>query len=68
MFNSPKAKAIVAAVVTGAGAVIAAVQAAITDSEVTSQEAGMIVTAVIVAVAAVVGVYRTPNTPEVPEA
>lgn len=56
-------KAVIAAIVTGIGAVAAVVQSAITDGEITPEEWGLIATAVIVAVAAVVGVYKARNTP-----
>jgi hypothetical protein len=54
------AKFIVAAVTP----VFVAIQAAVTDSEITSAEVGTIVAAVIVAI----GVLSVPNKPETPEA
>jgi hypothetical protein len=56
-------KAIVAAIVTGVGAVTYAVNAARTDGEVTGEEWGTIAGAVVVAVVTTYGVYKKRNAP-----
>lgn len=60
---SAYAKAIVAALVGALASIASVVQAAITDGEITSEEWQLIITTVIGAVVAVVGVYATRNKP-----